>query len=64
MEIPVSDAFPRLHTVVCESMIHGPCGNLNSQAPCMDAEKCTKGFPKEISDHTIMNVNGYPLYRR
>lgn len=26
--------------------------------------KCSKKFPKEYADHTSMNFNGYPLYRR
>ena len=30
----------------------------------MDAGKCTKNFPKEYCNETIMSVNGYPQYRR
>lgn len=63
-EIPDPHQEPELHTIIAQSMIHGPCGQMNLLCPCMDGDKCSKNFPKEFSDETILNVNGYPLYRR
>ncbi|XP_044581535.1 uncharacterized protein LOC123263065 [Cotesia glomerata] len=45
-------------------MIHGPCGTFNRSSPCMSDGKCTKNFPKDFTNDTITNVNGYPIYRR
>jgi len=33
-------------------------------APCMDNGKSKKRFPKEFTNDTITNIDGYPLYRR
>ncbi|XP_045036696.1 uncharacterized protein LOC123477427 [Daphnia magna] len=45
-------------------MIHGPCGLINKKSPCMDGDKCLKAFPKQHSQETLLNDNGYPTYRR
>ncbi|KAG2982005.1 hypothetical protein PC120_g24722 [Phytophthora cactorum] len=45
-------------------MIHGPCGAAYPNAICMKDGKCTKGFPKPLSEVTKGNVAGYPVYRR
>lgn len=63
-ELPDRNEDPLLYKVVSECMIHGPCGDMNLQAPCMDGNKCSKNFPKEYAPETLMNVDGYPLYRR
>lgn len=34
-EIPNEEVDPGLHEVVIKNMIHGPCGTLNQNAPCM-----------------------------
>ncbi|XP_035233478.1 uncharacterized protein LOC118205293 [Stegodyphus dumicola] len=56
--------FQMLHDIVKSSMIHGPCGELNRNSPCMSDGVCSKGFPKPFQAETKENVNGYPLYRR
>lgn len=53
-----------LFDIVTANMIHGPCGNLNRSSPCMVDGKCTKSFPKNFTNDTITNVDGYPIYRR
>ncbi|XP_014679563.1 PREDICTED: uncharacterized protein LOC106819444, partial [Priapulus caudatus] len=55
-----------LYRIVTQHMIHGPCGALNSKSPCMDEVKgeCTKGFPKELRNHTVFADNSFPLHRR
>lgn len=41
-EIPNEDNDPELHQVVCSHMIHGPCGSLNTSAPCMKDGHCIR----------------------
>lgn len=45
-------------------MVHGPCGVVNPQCPCMVDGQCSKAYPKPYTPETQVNVNGYPLYRR
>ncbi len=35
-QIPDKDKHPKAYATVTKSMIHGPCGDLNKKAPCMD----------------------------
>ena len=46
-------------------MIHGPCGDINPKSPCMVDGKCSKGFPKQFCEITIVHPsNTYPDYQR
>lgn len=63
-EIPDPLREPKLHEIVLRTMIHGPCGAVKPTNSCMDQNKCTKNFPKQFQNETIIEVNGYPLYRR
>ncbi|XP_025203823.1 uncharacterized protein LOC112600734 [Melanaphis sacchari] len=63
-EIPEKSTDTLLFDIVTTNMIHGLCGNLNSSSPCMANGKCTKSFPKEFSNDTNTNIDGYPIYRR
>ncbi|XP_055845576.1 uncharacterized protein LOC129915415 [Episyrphus balteatus] len=63
-EIPDSQKNPRLFNIVMQCMVHGPCGVLNMNSPCMRDGQCSKGYPKSFANETNMNVNGYPIYRR
>jgi hypothetical protein len=45
-------------------MIHGPCGILNPNSPCMVEAKCYKRYPRQLVSETITGNDGYPLYRR
>lgn len=60
-EIPEDE---RLREIVLSRMVHGPCGFANPNAPCMVDGKCSKDFPKPFRAETILDTNGYPLYRR
>lgn len=55
---------PRLHDLVRRHMLHGPCGELNPACPCMREGKCSKRYPKDFTEETVKNSNGYPLYCR
>ncbi|XP_076920154.1 uncharacterized protein LOC143581216 [Bidens hawaiensis] len=63
-EIPNKQEDPELYDLVSEFMIHGPCGAENMSCSCMINKKCSKNFPKSFSDHTSVDSNGYPIYRR
>ncbi|XP_034934873.1 uncharacterized protein [Chelonus insularis] len=58
-EIPDPNENPILHDIVMKNMIHGPCGNW-----CLINNKCSKHFPKDFQDETILGDDGYPSYRR
>ena len=63
-EIPDKDEDPRLFDIVSSLMIHGPCGDQNKNSPCMDNGRCTKRYPKKYAAETIIDDEGYPVYRR
>lgn len=63
-EIPDPETDPILHAIVTKHMIHGPCGKDYPHAPCMKDGKCSKNFPRDFTETTLENSNGYPLYRR
>ena len=63
-ELPDPKADPELFDIVKTQMVHGPCGNLNRNSPCMENGKCTKRFPKDLLQETQTARDGYPFYRR
>ena len=63
-EIPDINTDPDLFAVVTKNMIHGPCGSLNSNSPCLSDGKCTKRYPRDLIAETITGNDDYPLYRR
>ncbi|CAH1448309.1 unnamed protein product [Lactuca virosa] len=63
-EIPNKDDDPELYALVSEFMMHGPCGSDNPKCPCMIDNKCSKNFPKTFTEHTSVDENGYPIYKR
>jgi hypothetical protein len=63
-EILDPERYQLLHSVVVKSMIHGPCGNLNRNSPCMVDGKCSKKFPGPFIMETQMGNDSHPLYKR
>src|SRR6266581_994274 len=56
-EIP-DESNQDLFNIVTRHMIHGPCGI------CLVDGHCSKQFPKEFTNETNPNVDGYPKYKR
>ncbi|KAE9540849.1 hypothetical protein AGLY_004094 [Aphis glycines] len=63
-ELPNKEDDPLLFNSVVRHMIHGPCGVLNTNSPCMTEGRCSKKFPKLFQSHTSTGDDGYPKYRR
>ncbi|GBM12307.1 hypothetical protein AVEN_162919-1, partial [Araneus ventricosus] len=63
-ELPDPIADPTIFQIITRCMIHGPCGTLNPNSPCMREGVCTKQYPKEFRGKTEKNINGYPMYQR
>ncbi|CAD6227169.1 GSCOCG00011939001-RA-CDS [Cotesia congregata] len=63
-ELPNPIEDPILFETVRKHMIHGPCGGLNLNSPCMKDGKCTKCYPRELIHETQTGSDGYPLCRR
>jgi methenyltetrahydromethanopterin cyclohydrolase len=64
-EIPNETTDPLLYATVTSSMMHGPCGRANPNAPCCkETSECAKKFSKPFTDVTKTETDGYPVYRR
>ncbi|CAH1440059.1 unnamed protein product [Lactuca virosa] len=65
-EIPDPKRHPKMHELVVSHMIHGPCGNLNSDCPCMNnaQKKCRFRYPRQLNETTLQGNDSYPVYRR
>lgn len=63
-EIPNPTTNGRLYELVKKFMVHGPCSEYNPNAPCMINGVCSKHYPKEFSNETVVLENGYISYRR
>lgn len=65
-EIPELAIDPQLYNIVTTTMLHTRCGSINPRAVCMQNAKhrCHARFPKAFAEETMIQENGYPLYRR
>jgi hypothetical protein len=63
-EIPDVNTDPLGYALVDEFMMHGPCGSDNRRCPCMKDNKCSKNFPKQFQDETIVDAFGFTIYKR
>jgi len=65
-EFPDEETQPELFELVKSVMVHTPCGNdhNNPNAPCLIDEKCSKNFPKQFQDQTVVTTDSYARLRR
>ena len=67
---PAVDPDGELLILIQNTMVHGPCGWMKPKALCMVSNspglgaKCSKRFPKDFQEETVVQEDGYPLYRR
>ncbi|CAH9124107.1 unnamed protein product [Cuscuta epithymum] len=69
-ELPDPITDPGLYLLVKKHMLHGPCGTINPQCPCMVVARgsgsptCRNKFPRNYSAVTEFHENCFPAYRR
>jgi hypothetical protein len=63
-EIPNPHSQKELYNLVKKHMMHGPCGQSNESSPCMRNNRCSKFFPKKWKEETVVDQEGFPVYRR
>ncbi|PIA56622.1 hypothetical protein AQUCO_00700758v1 [Aquilegia coerulea] len=63
-ELPDKNIDPLAFESVLQYMIHGPCGDLNRNSPCMINRCCSKHFPKQIQNQTQLDKYGFAIHRR
>lgn len=64
-KIPDRKKYHNLFKKVCDFMIHNPCKDLkNAVCHKNSSNKCKAKFPKNYSNETIINDDGYPTYLR
>nr|GEW30386.1 hypothetical protein [Tanacetum cinerariifolium] len=64
VEIPDPTDDLNLYKLVSDFMMHGPCGEDDPSQACMVDRKCSKHFPKKFMQHSSVDSEGYPVYRR
>ncbi|GJU84818.1 hypothetical protein Tco_1292364 [Tanacetum coccineum] len=62
-ELPSPTKDPDGYKVVSEFMLHGPYGKDAKYAPCTIEGKCSKHYPKVFLEETMIDEDGYPIYR-
>ncbi|GJZ86190.1 ATP-dependent DNA helicase PIF1-like protein [Tanacetum coccineum] len=64
VELPSPTADAAGYKAVSDYMLHGPCGKDNRATTCNVEGKCSKHFPKPFYTETVIDLDGYPIYRR
>jgi len=65
----ISAELPNLETnrladkTITRCMMHGPCGAMFPNAPCMEDGKCKQQYPRKFQFEMVKDVNGYFIYR-
>ncbi|GJR95083.1 hypothetical protein Tco_0267257 [Tanacetum coccineum] len=62
MPSPMDD--PDRYKAVTDYMLQGPCGKDGKYALCTIEGKCSKHYPKQFYAETVLDEDGYPIYRR
>lgn len=63
-ELPNKLTDPEGFELVKRHMMHGPCGVARPKSPCMENGKCTKSYPKPLTEYTMIDKSGFVVYRR
>ena len=63
-KIPDLNKEPLAYDAVKKYMVYSPCGSINSMSSCMIENKCVKHFPKKFCSQTIVDNDGFPIYKR
>ncbi|XP_031395056.1 uncharacterized protein LOC116206350 [Punica granatum] len=63
-EIPNKEEDPAAYNIVEKFMVHGPCGILNRNSPCMVKDYCANHFPKKFHAKTTMDEGAFRIYMR
>ena len=60
-KIPDPQLHPLLHQTVT-NWLHGPCGYIKPNAPCMVDNQCSKHYPKEFNEHTTVTQKTVSMF--
>nr|GEV79602.1 hypothetical protein [Tanacetum cinerariifolium] len=63
-DLPSPTTDPIGYKAVSDYMLHEPCGKDNRATACNIEGKCSKHFPKPFYVETVIDQDGYPIYRR
>ena len=63
-QLPNPQMQPILFQRVTKHMLHGPCGLINPNCPCMENGSCTKDYPKSFNSETKDTHDSFPEYQR
>nr|GEU43187.1 helicase [Tanacetum cinerariifolium] len=63
-ELPSPTADIAGYKAMSDYMLHGPCGKDNRAVACNIEGKCSKHFLKPFYAETVIDQDGYPIYRR
>ena len=63
-ELPDPHTQTALYEKVSRYMLHGPCGSINPNCPCMVDGKCRHNFPRPLQETTVFDNDAFPRYRR
>ncbi len=63
-EIPDHDKHKLAYSTVTTCLMHGPCGLGYPNAPCMKDGKCSKHYPKEFLEETILANDKYDFIHK
>ncbi|GJU86596.1 ATP-dependent DNA helicase PIF1-like protein [Tanacetum coccineum] len=63
-ELPSPTDNPVGYKAVTNYMLHRPCGKDAKSTACNVEGKCSKHFPKPFYPETVIDQDGYPIYRR
>jgi hypothetical protein len=64
VEIPNPSSDPLGYALVAEHMVHDLCGRYNPRCSCMKNGRCSKNYSKEFHEITIVDENGFAVYKR